>query len=166
MTAEKTGVSKAMLGQIERGESSPTVATLWKISKGFEISLTSLIQPMSESISEKKVEVINAGKLRKPIADDDMLVATLQPFEDALGFELFEITFPAGYDRISEPHRAGVTEYITVIAGEMSIIVEGETHQLGLGDTLKFAGDLSHRYVNPHQEAAVVHCLMRYPGIS
>ena len=27
--AEKTGVSKAMLGQIERGESSPTIATLW-----------------------------------------------------------------------------------------------------------------------------------------
>lgn len=28
--AEQTGVSKSMLGQIERGESSPTVATLWK----------------------------------------------------------------------------------------------------------------------------------------
>ena len=27
--AEATGVSKAMLGQIERNESSPTVATLW-----------------------------------------------------------------------------------------------------------------------------------------
>jgi transcriptional regulator with XRE-family HTH domain len=34
--AEYTGVSKAMLGQIERGESSPTVATLWKIATGFQ----------------------------------------------------------------------------------------------------------------------------------
>lgn len=32
--AEQTGVSKSMLGQIERGESSPTVATLWKIATG------------------------------------------------------------------------------------------------------------------------------------
>ncbi|MEZ8384857.1 helix-turn-helix domain-containing protein, partial [Vibrio splendidus] len=29
-TAKETGVSKAMLGQIERGESSPTVAKLWQ----------------------------------------------------------------------------------------------------------------------------------------
>ena len=32
--AEETGVSKAMLGQIERNESSPTVSTLWKIATG------------------------------------------------------------------------------------------------------------------------------------
>ena len=32
--AEMTGVSKTMLGQIERGESSPTVATLWKLAGG------------------------------------------------------------------------------------------------------------------------------------
>ncbi|WP_370205990.1 helix-turn-helix domain-containing protein, partial [Pararhodobacter marinus] len=31
-----TGVSKAMLGQIERGESSPTLATLWKLCKGLQ----------------------------------------------------------------------------------------------------------------------------------
>lgn len=35
--AEQTGVSKAMLGQIERQESSPTVATLWKIATGFNV---------------------------------------------------------------------------------------------------------------------------------
>ena len=35
VAARETGVSKAMLGQIERGESSPTVATLWKIATGF-----------------------------------------------------------------------------------------------------------------------------------
>lgn len=35
--AEATGVSKAMLGQIERNESSPTVATLWKIATGLNV---------------------------------------------------------------------------------------------------------------------------------
>lgn len=42
-TAEKTGVSKAMLGQIERGESSPTIATLWKIASGFNTSFSGMI---------------------------------------------------------------------------------------------------------------------------
>ncbi len=35
--AEETGVSKAMLGQIERNESSPTVSTLWKIATGLNV---------------------------------------------------------------------------------------------------------------------------------
>ncbi len=42
LTAEKTGVSKAMLGQIERGESSPTIATLWKIATGFNVPFSFL----------------------------------------------------------------------------------------------------------------------------
>lgn len=42
LTAERTGVSKAMLGQIERGESSPTVATLWKIATGFNVPFSFL----------------------------------------------------------------------------------------------------------------------------
>lgn len=35
-TAQETGVSKAMLGQIERAESSPTIATLWKIASALK----------------------------------------------------------------------------------------------------------------------------------
>ena len=31
-TAKETGISKAMLGQIEREESNPTIQTLWKIA--------------------------------------------------------------------------------------------------------------------------------------
>ena len=41
-TAELTGVSKAMLGQIELGKSSPTVATLWKIATGFNVAFSRL----------------------------------------------------------------------------------------------------------------------------
>ncbi len=41
--AEATGVSKAMLGQIERNESSPTVATLWKIATGLNVPFSTFI---------------------------------------------------------------------------------------------------------------------------
>ena len=48
--AEQTGVSKSMLGQIERGESSPTVATLWKIATGLHISFTALLDGTEEFV--------------------------------------------------------------------------------------------------------------------
>ena len=44
LAANRTGVSKAMLGQIERGESSPTVATLWKIATGFNVPFSFFVQ--------------------------------------------------------------------------------------------------------------------------
>ncbi|MEW5189153.1 helix-turn-helix transcriptional regulator, partial [Citrobacter freundii] len=43
--AEETGVSKAILGQIERNESSPTVATLWKIATGLNVPFSTFISP-------------------------------------------------------------------------------------------------------------------------
>lgn len=46
--AEETGVSKAMLGQIERNESSPTVATLWKIATGLTCRFPPLSLPMRQ----------------------------------------------------------------------------------------------------------------------
>lgn len=40
-TAKITGVSKPMLGQIERGQSIPTITTLWKIATGLKVPLSS-----------------------------------------------------------------------------------------------------------------------------
>ncbi len=58
--ANMTGVSKSMLGQIERGESSPTVATLWKIATGLHISFTALLEgdTMETEIIHKKTFVL------------------------------------------------------------------------------------------------------------
>ncbi|MEN6483123.1 MAG: helix-turn-helix transcriptional regulator, partial [Anaerolineaceae bacterium] len=41
--SDLTGVSKSMLGQIERGESSPTISMVWKITNGLKISFTTLL---------------------------------------------------------------------------------------------------------------------------
>lgn len=60
--AELTGVSKTMIGQIERGESSPTITTIWKIANGLKISFTSLIdnpQPDTKVILKKRNTSIN-----------------------------------------------------------------------------------------------------------
>ncbi|WP_155730229.1 helix-turn-helix domain-containing protein, partial [Staphylococcus cohnii] len=42
--SEATGVSKTMLGQIERKISIPSITTLWKIANGLKISFTELTQ--------------------------------------------------------------------------------------------------------------------------
>ena len=71
-----TGVSKAMLGQIERGESVPTISTLWKISTGLKLSF-------SEFLSSKKQdsEVIDINALEAMFeSDGKMILYNVFPF--------------------------------------------------------------------------------------
>ena len=41
--AKLSGVSKSMLGQIERGEVNPTISTMWRIASGLKVSFTALV---------------------------------------------------------------------------------------------------------------------------
>src|SRR5437762_1737845 len=81
--AEKTGVSKAMLGQIEREESSPTIATLWKIASGFNTSFSSFIEDIQ--IGSPTHRVGQAQQLHPH--DKKIRVMPLFPFDKELNFE-------------------------------------------------------------------------------
>ena len=88
-TAEKTGVSKAMLGQIEREESSPTIATLWKIASGFDASFSSFIEDIHSKFNKP---VHRGGKTQQLHPSDKKIrVMPLFPFDDQLNFEIFII---------------------------------------------------------------------------
>lgn len=161
-TAEKTGVSKAMLGQIERGESSPTVATLWKIATGLEVSLSSFIAPLPDEPNGMIIR--KADDIRQHPAGGGLKIAPLFPFDERFGFEYLELTFKGGYERISEPHEPGVTEFISIISGELEIWFEKRWHSLGKGRSIRFAGDMEHGYRNSKTEDAVVMIVIHYPN--
>ncbi|MCW8887387.1 MAG: XRE family transcriptional regulator [Motiliproteus sp.] len=160
-TAIETGVSKAMLGQIEREESSPTLATLWKIARGFHVSMSSLTEP--DFVSGQQTVYRSSDEVRTQPTQDNMLVASLFPFEPQFGFEFFELTLLPGYQRESDPHEPGVVEHVVVVSGEMELLVEGKWQPLKVGSAVRFAGDSHHGYRNLHDEPAVFHNLICYP---
>lgn len=159
--ASECGVSKAMLGQIERGESSPTVATLWKIASGFDTSLSSFLEPAPAEL--RGVTLRSADALRQRPTADAMLMAPLFPFDVRYGFELFEFTLLPGYERLSEPHSQGVVEHVVVVRGVMELLVRGVWQRLGEGEAVRFAADQPHGYRNPTSAPAVFHDLIHYP---
>ena len=159
-TSEKTGVSKAMLGQIERGESSPTVATLWKIATGFGQSLTSFIEP-DAGVSSGTI-VRNPEDNRQHPAQGGLLVSPIFAYEDRFGFETLEITFRPGFERISDPHENGMTEQLTVLKGELEIWSEALWHKVPKGSTIRFAADEEHGYRNREEEDAIVLAVNHY----
>lgn len=158
--ARETGVSKAMLGQIERGESSPTVATLWKIASGFRVSFTQLLEPMGPE------EAAGVRHGRQDVWGEDaagMQVMPLFPFEPTFGFELFVITLTAGAASESAPHAPGVVEHVVVVEGALELCL-GETWQrLEAGEGVRFAADQPHAYRNATSTPVRFHDLIHYP---
>ena len=159
-TAKQTGVSKAMLGQIERGESSPTVATLWKMATGLEVSLSAFLEPVPTY--EDSALIRDAAELRRQPAAEGMLVAPIFPYEAHFGFELFEITLLPGYERLSEPHETGVVEHVSVIDGSVELLVAGEWIKLKKNQSIRFRGDEAHGYKNSGKVNAVLHDIIHY----
>lgn len=156
-----TGVSKAMLGQIEREESSPTIATLWKIATGFEVSFSSFI----EEIDAVSSEVIHrAGQVQTIHPDDKKIrVLPLFPFDTQLDFELFVIELLPGCEHLSPPHKHGVIEHVVVIEGSMDVLVDGAWHSLSNGEGIRFNANQSHGYRNLTSETATIHDIIHYP---
>ncbi len=171
-TASETGVSKAMLGQIERGESSPTLATLWKIAGGFRCSLSTLIEAHGDKYTDQssvplasgKPQIRSANQIRHQPAQDLILVAPLFPFDPQMGFEIFELSLLSGYERESEPHATGVTEFVLVIEGVMEVLVEGRWRSLETGMSIRFSADQPHGYRNLSDKTARFHNIIHYPN--
>lgn len=159
-TAARTGVSKAMLGQIERGESAPTIATLWKIATGLGVPMTALLE--ADGGSGDVLLLRDAADLRVRPSPEGMQRALIFPYEARFGFELYELTFAPGFESISKPHDIGVVEHITVQHGEVELLIEEEWRPLRQGQSLRFPADRRHGYRNPTGEEAVVMDLIHY----
>ena len=120
--AEVTGVSKPMLGQIERGQSSPTVTTLWKIATGMKIPFSSFLQEQGAEytvvdLQERDVLIEENGAMK---------VYTLFAFDPIRSCEAFYIEFESGCKHMSDKHNDGVEEYIFVIHGKLDMVLNGK----------------------------------------
>jgi len=154
--SKQTGVSKAMLGQIERGESSPTISKLWQISSGFELPLSYFLteQFQFDSISEKILATVDNPK--------SISIKTVFQFDDITKMETFEITLNPSHEHMSEPHNKNVFEHIIVIQGEMTFFVDGHWTKLKAGDSTKFSGNQVHGYRNSNKVPAIFHNIICY----
>ena len=157
-TAELTGVSKAMLDQIERGESSPTLQTIWKLAKGFHLPLTAFVEDLSISPDEASITAYNRVEF-----EGEFKFETLFPFDPKLGYETFMNDLAPHQTYLSAAHDTGVVEDIIVISGQMDVLFNGVWAHCKTGQALRFAADQAHGYRNPNSEIARFVNTMHYP---
>jgi transcriptional regulator with XRE-family HTH domain len=156
--AELTGVSKSMLGQIERGDSSPTVNTVWKISNGLKVSFTSLMSsPQSETSVLRKEDV-------QPLIEDhgQYRLYPFFPIEGGRRFEMYVIEVETGGSLSADPHPPGTQEFISVFSGELTIFVDDQEYRVKAGDSIRFRADRVHTYRNSGREQVKLSMVINY----
>ena len=157
--ARLSGVSKSMLGQIERGEVNPTISTMWKISNGLKVSFSQLL-----SRPQAEFDVVEGASVQ-PLLEDGGHYRNypLFLFDGKHRFEILHIELdPAGHLE-AEPHPKGTQEFITVFSGELLVRVDGQNLVARPYDAIRIKADRPHQYQNIGQEVCQVSMVIYYP---
>ena len=140
--AEQTGVSKSMLGQIERGESSPTVATLWKIATGLHISFTALLEGR-----QTETQLIRKGEVSPLLSDEGRFrLFPFFPYDAERRFEMLSIELEPGTRSESVPHEDGTEEFVLVFEGALRLTVDGVEYVVEAGEGIRYLANKPHIY--------------------
>lgn len=139
--AKLSGVSRSMVSQIERGESSPTVATLWNLTQALKVDFAGLL----EGKADTGIEVMRAAQA--PVIGgrgQGVSIRILSP-GDAVGeHEVYDLRLSEGGALESDPHSAGCREHLTVIEGQIRVRSGEDEQVLGPGDTARYPADRMH----------------------
>ncbi|MDR3437433.1 helix-turn-helix domain-containing protein [Telmatospirillum sp.] len=158
--AKASGVSRAMLGQIELGRSAPTINVLWKIACSLDLPFAALI---SETPVNGSTVVMRRAEAKVLLSQDGRFSSrALFPYDSQRKVEFYELRLAANSTAESGAHALGTTETLVVNRGQLEVDINHSTHHLDVGDALVFEADTHHVYRNPGHDEGLYYLVMTY----
>ncbi len=157
--SDLSGISKAVLSELEKGNGNPTINTIWKIANGLKVPFTRLmegsepgptlvrreaVQPQTEEGGHYRVYCYFKGGTRR-------------------NFELFSMELDPHAANRSAGHLAQAQEYVYVLSGELLLKTGGQEYSLRPGDALAFDSTVEHTYCNLGEEMVSGLIINYYP---
>ena len=159
--AARSGVSRSMISDVERGTKIPTVLVLARLATALGVTVSRLL---GEDQPDKVIPIRRADQ---PAITDatGWQRRILSPTLPGVEFEFIRTTVPAGVV-VGEfaPHATGSREYVAVETGELTVTLDGTDHLLATGDALYYAGDCTHAFANAGEVACVYYTAMHVAG--
>lgn len=145
--AARSGVSRGMLVQVEQGRTNPSVSTLTRIASALGVTVARLVEvsdvPVVRVVEQADVVTFEQGNTQARLlvgADSPMIL------------ELWDWRIAPGEHHDGDAHPPGTREMLTVLTGELTLIVYGRSHLVRAGAAVLFAADRPHRYANAGEE--------------
>lgn len=159
--SERSGVSKAMLSQIESDKVNPTVATVWKIAQGLGVELHDLIH--IDDLPKRKFHIHRAEQVTRLDSEvEGVHIHVLSPLSMVEDLEMYMLTFESQKVLASEAHYKNSEEFLTVLQGHIRVTAGNNTTELKKGDFLAYHCDIEHSIQNLGATPAKVHMVVRY----
>jgi transcriptional regulator with XRE-family HTH domain len=149
--ADRSGVSAQMLSQVERGETSPTLAVAAKIAAGLELTLSQLLR-LDEG---RHVAVSRAAERRQSRRGGHRIEELTPPLPGQRADVSLHVLEPgATTGGAADPpmHEPGSRETAVVLTGTLALVHEGVRTELEKGDSVTFDADLPHHFENEGTE--------------
>jgi len=159
--AEQSGVAKSIISQIERNETNPTLATIWRLSQALDVSIERFLATSDE---EPFVEETRASATPIIVSEDGKVrLAIVGWIKTVEWLQWYDVTAEPGGMLEAEGHQRGSVECLTVISGEFEVQAGDETRRAGPGDTLRYRCDRTHivRCLSGKSARATMVCILK-----
>lgn len=159
--AEQSGVAKSIISQIERNETNPTLATIWRLSQALDVSIERVLSAGDE---EPFIEKTTRGDTPVLFSDDGKVrLAIFGWIKTVEWLQWYDVHAEPGGSLESEAHQRGSIECLSVISGELEVEVGGVLQQARAGETLRYRCDRPHvvRNVGKEPAHATMVCILK-----
>ncbi len=143
--AQASGVSRAMISRIERGEASPTATLLARLAAPLGISLSELFSPpgASDPLQRRADQPVwrdpETGYVRRNVS----------PMGGASPLGLVEVELPPGAHVLFDQHPSPpLNQLVHVLEGQLQAVVGDRAYMLEAGDCLSMRLDRPNQYRN------------------
>lgn len=155
--ANRSGVSRAMLNQIELGRSVPTINVVFKIARAFDLPFSALLA-VPDTQSARVLRACDAKVLTSP--SGAFSSRALFPFDTGRKAEFYELRLRAHASEHAEAHTDGTIENLVVVHGYLDIEVESDVFKLAPGDAILFQANRPHVYRNRGDQDVLSYLVM------
>jgi transcriptional regulator with XRE-family HTH domain len=159
--SEQSGVAKSIISQIERNETNPTLATIWRLSQALDVSIERVLQEHDET---PFVEKMSRGDTPILVSDDGKCRLAITGWIKTVEWlQYYDFSADPGGVLESDAHQRGAVECLSTLEGELQVEVGGEIDIVRAGETLRYRVDRPHAIRNAGDvpARAVMVCILQ-----
>lgn len=144
--SEQSGVAKSIISQIERNETNPTLATIWRLSQALDVSVDRFLGESDDAPFLQKSTLADTPILLSE--DGKCRLAIIGWLKTVEWLQWYDMRAEAGGTLDSDAHQRGSIECLSVIEGEMEVEIGGVVETVRAGETLRYRCDHPHTIRN------------------
>lgn len=155
-----SGVSKAMLSQVEQNKANPTVAVVHRIAEALNTGITDLV---GNGPPKRRFQIIRRDDARYLFTSNERcVVRTLSPLALEKDIEFYQIDLQPAGSLDSESHFHNTEEFLTVAKGRVTLKSALQCETLSVGDSAHYSADVNHSISNAGRATARVFLVVKY----